>query len=565
MQNLIRLSTRRRVTIAMGAVTLVLFGLIALGDLKVNLLPELSYPTLTVRTEYPGAAPSEIENLVTKPVEEALGVVKNVLRSESVSRTGQSDVLLHFAWGTDMDMAGLDVREKLEVLQLPVDVTRPTLLRFDPSTDPVMRLTLAFDEAASTDEESLKRLRRYAEEQLQKLLEPVIGVAAVKISGGLEDEIQIEVDQQRLSSLGLTREQISERLRAENVNLSGGRLEEGTQRYLVRTINQFQSVEEIGDTIISSDFRGRPIYLRDVAEVTRGFKERQAVIRANGIEAVELAIYKEGDANTVQVAQAVKARIDDIQEQLPEGTSLQVIDDQSIFIERSVGEVVSAAIIGGLLAVLVLYLFLGEAWATFIISLAIPVSIMAAFFLMGQAGIGLNIMSLGGVALATGLLVDNAIVVLENIARHRQQGAAADEAAVQGTSEVATAVIASTLTTVAVFFPLGVRGRCGRTVVPRPGSDRHLCPADFAAGGTDPDPDALVPEKALPGVLCRRGTAAATRTPYPFRPGHACHALVQFRDHSGAAGGSVRAYLGGRRHLHALPAVALQMGDSEPV
>ena len=460
---LVEVATRRRVAISMGAVTLVLFGLIALQDLKVNLLPDLSYPTLTVRTEYRGAAPEEIETLLTRPVEESVGVVRNVRTVKSVSRAGQSDVILEFAWGTDMDRAGLDVREKLEVLQLPLEASRPLLLRFNPATDPIMRLALTLDEEQrSSDEASLKLLRRYADEEIKKLLEPVEGVAAVKISGGLEDEIQIDIDQRKMAQLRLSLEDLTTRLAAENVNVSAGRLEEGTQRYLVRTINQFRSVEEFGGLIVSPG-GGRPVYLRDIAEVRSGFSEREAIIRMNGREAVEIAIYKEGDANTVHVAGGVRERVAELQDELPVGVGIETVDDQSVFIGRAIGEVVNAAILGGLLAVLVIFLFLRNVWFTLTIALSIPVSIIATFFLMGQAGISLNIMSLGGIALATGLLVDNGIVVLENISRYRAQGESLVKAAIHGASEVGGAVIASTLTTIAVFLPLAfVEGVAGQ-------------------------------------------------------------------------------------------------------
>ena len=472
---LVEVATRRRVAISMGAVTLVLFGLIALKDLKVNLLPDLSYPTLTVRTEYRGAAPEEIETLLTRPVEESVGVVKNVLSVKSVSRAGQSDVILEFAWGTDMDRAGLDVREKLEVLQLPLESSRPLLLRFNPATDPIMRFGLVTTRefagestqehegaAAQSDEASLKTLRRYADEEIRKRLEPVEGVAAVKISGGLEDEIQIEIDQRKMAQLNLSLDELSARLASENVNVSAGRLEEGTQRYLVRTINQFRSVEEFGNLIVAPG-EGRPVYLRDIANVRAGYSEREAIIRMNGQEAVEVAIYKEGDANTVSVAKGINQRLEAISDDLPQGMSMEVVDNQSIFIERAISEVVIAAVLGGLLAVLVIFVFLRNIWFTFTIALSIPVSIIATFFFMGQAGISLNIMSLGGIALATGLLVDNAIVVLENISRYRAEGEGLVNAAIKGASEVGGAVIAATLTTIAVFLPLAfVEGIAGQ-------------------------------------------------------------------------------------------------------
>ncbi len=468
---LVEIATRRHVAISMVAVTLVLFGLISLQRLQVNLLPDLSYPTLTVRTEYQGSAPEEIETLLTRPVEEAVGVVKNVIGVKSVSRTGQSDVILEFAWGTDMDRASLEVREKLEIMQLPLEVKRPILLRFNPATDPIMRYGLVLGksdgseakvQASLDDEVTLKALRRFADEEIKKNLEPVEGVAAVKISGGLEDEIQIEIDQSKMAQLNLSLSTLVDRLAEENVNVSAGRLEEGTQRYLVRTINQFASVEEFANLIVAPG-QSRPIYLRDIARVHAGYSEREAIIRINGREAVEIAIYKEGDANTVNVSESIRARVAAQEEQMPSGMQMQLVDDQSVFIDQAISEVISAAVIGGLLAVLVIFVFLRNWWFTLTIGISIPISIIATFFLMGQSGITLNIMSLGGIALAAGLLVDNAIVVLENITRYRQAGEGLVSAARKGASEVGGAVIASTLTTVAVFLPLAfVQGIAGQ-------------------------------------------------------------------------------------------------------
>ncbi len=240
---LVDFATRRRVTIVMCMVAIALFGFVSLARLKVNLLPDLSYPTLTVRTELVGAAPLEIENLITRPVEEAVGIIRNVRQVRSVSRSGQSDVTLEFVWGTDMDLAGIEVREKLDLLQLPLEAKRPLLLRFDPSTEPVLRFALLEKTEADSavpvnSEERLKFLRRFAEDRLKPDLEAVPGSAAVKVSGGYEDEIQVFVDQQKLAQLGLSIETVASRLRAENVNLSGGRLEQGTQRFLVRTLER---------------------------------------------------------------------------------------------------------------------------------------------------------------------------------------------------------------------------------------------------------------------------------------------------------------------------------------
>lgn len=469
MRRIIEIATERRVTIVMFTVAILLFGLVSLSRLSVNLLPELSYPTVTIRTELPGAAPVEIENLLTKPIEEAVGVIRNVRTVRSISRSGQSDVTLEFLWGTDMDIAGVDVREKVDIIELPLEASRPLLLRFDPSSEPILRLGLMRKEEAQAAEATvtarLKALRRLAEDRLKNDLEAEEGTAAVKVSGGLEDEIEIRADQQKLSQLGISVEQIAERIRAENVNLSGGRLEEGSQRFLVRTINEFQSVDEFADAIVAN-VAGRPVYLRDVATVTRGYKEREAITRVNGRESVELAIYKEGDANTVQVARRIDARLDRIRETLPEELELVTTYDQSSFISAAISQVTSAAIFGGVLAVMVLYGFLRDARATTIIALAIPVSVVGTFLLMYSNDVSLNIMSLGGVALAVGMLVDNAIVVLENIVRKKEQGQGPLEASRNGTAEVAGAVVAATLTTIAVFFPMvfisGIAGQLFR-------------------------------------------------------------------------------------------------------
>ncbi|MGV8942194.1 MAG: efflux RND transporter permease subunit [Lysobacter sp.] len=507
--NLVEFATRRRVTVAMVTISFLLFGLIALGNLKVNLLPDLSYPTLTVRTEYIGAAPTEIETLITEPVEEAVGVVKGLRKLKSVSRTGQSDVVLEFAWGTDMDKAGLEVRDKMESLQLPLEAKPPVLLRFNPSTEPIIRVALS-SKAEGDEMRQLAILRRYADDDLKKKLEPVLGVAAVKVGGGLEDEIQVLVDQQKLAQLNLPISTVTQRLGQENINISGGRLEEGSQRYLVRTVNQFSTVDQIREMLVTTSSGGndaaadaamqmarvaaatgsadamaaaasvqstsssssstvaggKTVRLKDIADVVQGHKEREAIIRLDGREAVELAIYKEGDANTVATADAIHARLEEIKKQVPPDIELTVIDDQSTFIRKAISDVKMDAVIGGLLAILVIFLFLRDGWSTFVIGLSLPISIITTFFFMGQLGLSLNVMSLGGLALATGLVVDDSIVVLESIAKARERGLGILQAAIVGTGEVSMAVVASTLTTVAVFLPLvfveGIAGQLFR-------------------------------------------------------------------------------------------------------
>lgn len=456
--NLIQLSTRRPVAISMMALAVLLFGLVSLSRLAVTLLPDLNYPTLTVRTELPGAAPTEVETLLSKPIEEAVGIIRGVRQVRSVSRPGQSDVTLEFNWSTQMDYAVLDVREKLDTLELPDDAKRPVVLRFDPSEDPIVRVGLAFKPAEDgvarpPNESRLKRLRRVAEDLIQKPMEGVDGVAAVKISGGLEDEVQVLVDLRKMASLNLSLQEIGARLSAENANISGGRIDQGTASYLVRTLNQFQNLDEIRDIILSAR-ADRPVYVKDVAEVRNGYKEREAIIRIDGEEAVEIALYKEGDGNTVDIAERALGRLEVLRKSLPESLELKTLYDQSIFIKQSIDGVANAALLGGILAIFVLYLFLRDAWTTAIVSIAIPVSVIATFMLMYGNGLSLNIMSLGGIALAIGMLVDNAIVVLENIASKREQGLAPIDAAETGAREMAGAVTASTLTTIAVFFPM---------------------------------------------------------------------------------------------------------------
>jgi len=455
--SIVDIAVKRPVAIAMFTLAILLFGMVSLGRLSVNLLPELAYPTLTIRTDYTGAAPAEVEQLVSKPIEETIGTVKGVRSVKSVSRPGQSDVVLEFAWGTEMDFASLEVREKLDVLQLPLDVEKPRLLRFNPSLDPILRYGLSLsaqDSANQTD--AMKRLRVYAEEQIKRKLESIEGVASVKIGGALENEIQVLADQRRMSQLNISVNDIIKRLKEENINTAGGRIDNGNQAFLVRTLNQFTHLDEIGQMYIANR-NGTSIQLKDVATVTNTYKERDAISRFNGLEGAEVAVYKEGDANSVDVARQVSLALEQITEQLPDQYTLDKVYDQSEFIKQAIDDVKSSAVIGGILAMLVLYLFLRDFWPTFIISVSIPLSVIATFNMMYGNDISLNIMSLGGIALAVGLLVDNSIVVLENIDKHKKAGkglVSAAQAAAAGTKEVSTAILASTLTTLAVFVPL---------------------------------------------------------------------------------------------------------------
>ena len=447
--SVIATSVKRPVTVWMFMLAIILFGMVGFSRLAVKLLPDLSYPTLTVRTLYDGAAPVEVEQLISKPIEESVGVVKGLRKVSSVSRAGMSDVVLEFEWGTDMDLASLDTREKLDTIELPLDVQKPLLLRFNPNLDPIMRLALSVPDAS---DEKLKQMRTYGEEELKRRFEALSGVASVRLSGGLEQEVHIQLDQDKLAQLNLNAEIIRSRIAAENLNLSAGKVVQGNKEYLVRTLNQFNNLNELGQVIVYRDAQ-KLVRLFEVAEIKDAFKERSDVTRIGNQESIELAIYKEGDSNTVSVAKRLKQEIGNLNNN-PNLGEVKLIYDQSEFIESAINEVTSAALIGSLLAMLVIYLFLRDIVPTLIISISIPLSVIATFNMMFFSGISLNIMSLGGIALAVGLLVDNAIVVLENIDRCKAQGMTRVQAAITGTKQVSGAIFASTLTTLAVFVPL---------------------------------------------------------------------------------------------------------------
>ncbi len=455
-----RFAIARPVTVSMFFVAVVLFGVVSLDRLALNLLPEISYPSLTIQTDYEDAAPEEIESLVTRPIEEGVGVVPGLRRLSSVSRPGQSEVVLEFAWDSEMDFAAMDVREKLDLVQLPRDVKKPVILRFDPSFDPIMRLQLHADI-------SLVRLRTIADRDVKKRLESVEGVAAVKIVGGREEQIRIELDEKKLAELGVPITEVTDTLRQEDLNQASGSLYDLDANYLVRMLNEFRTVDEIREIVIR-DTEGRRIVLGDIASVWRGERERSVIARYDGSESVEMALYKEGDANTVTVAAAIKQRLGALkgEKTFPKGVEHAIVFNQADFISQSVANVLNAAVIGGALAIVILFAFLRDLRSTLIIGLSIPISIMATFAAMYQTGLTLNIMSLGGVALGVGMLVDNSIVVLESIHRHRSLGGSLAEQVYRGTSEVGGAVTASTLTTIAVFAPLvfveGIAGQLFR-------------------------------------------------------------------------------------------------------
>ena len=469
MKAIVETAVRRKVTVIMVTIAVMVFGVISLMRLKTNLLPELTYPSVTIKTEYLQAAPSEVESLITKPLEEALGIVKNIRRISSTSSTGISEILLEFNWGTDIDLAIMDIREKTDAVELPFKAKRPIVLRFDPSFEPVIRIgAVAVDEKSRGQQdfqETLSRLRLFSEESVKKSIDTVAGVAAVKVSGGLKTNIQVQLDQQKLARHNLTLEAINSQISSENIDTSGGILKEGDLQFLLKSVNRFKTIDDIEKIVISNQ-DGIPVLLKDISLVRKGFKKQKAITRLNGEEAVEIAVYKEGDANIVAVATSVLSAIEQIEKTLPADIRLEVLSNQAIFIQNAVSDVMVTGIIGGILAVIILYTFLKNLWATIIISFSIPVSVIATFNLMYGNNVTLNIMSLGGITLGIGMLLDNSIVVLENVHRHLEKGVDAVLAATKGAGEVISAVTASTLTTIAVFFPMvfveGIAGQLFR-------------------------------------------------------------------------------------------------------
>ena len=475
--------TDRPVAVLMIIVAIAVFGFVSFGKLPVDLLPEISYPTLTVRTTYKGAAPADVEDRVSVRLQEALSTLPNLVRATSISRAETSDVLLEFDWGTSMTFAVQDVRDKLDGVFLPAGTERPLILRYDPNLDPILRIGLTSvdgdDEAGRTEE--LIHLRWLAEKRIKRELESIPGVAAVAVRGGLEEEIKVRVDPFKMAAQNLDPAALAARLAAENINASGGLIREGSTEYLVRTQNEFRDLEEIAN--LALERRGAAtIRIRDVASVERTYAEREVSSRIGGRESVEIAVYREAGANIVALATQVKDRVLGTEgqqraakEQESRGQSgawgerektdflahryrkearMELLSDQSTFIRAAVDDVKSSAVIGSILAVVVILAFLRQLVPTFIIAVSIPISVVVTFAPMYVGDVSLNIMSLGGLALGVGMLVDNAIVVLESITRCREEGDSLRNAAVRGVREVAGAITASTLTTVAVFAPI---------------------------------------------------------------------------------------------------------------
>ena len=462
----------------MIAIATAVFGLVSYERLPLNLMPDMAYPTITVRTEVEGYAPEEVEVQISQRIEESLATTPGLVELESRSRAGMSDVVLQFSWGTEMNRAAQSVREQLQTTFLPDDADKPLILRYDPNLDPVMRIALAQSSSAHQGGLDLLAIRHVAENQIKRRLEAMDGVASVRVRGGLEREVQVEVREDWMQARGITIEQVVSTLREENVNLPGGAILEGDHEYLVRTVGELLSTTEISEVSIRrSD--GIRVPLSEIATISESHKDREVVSRLDGQEAVELEIFKAADANIVRLSEQIRERLGiveqtprrsgmprgppTIKERLPSEIDMVILEDQAEFIEASVSNLRSTALLGGILAIVILFLFLQDGRATAIIATAIPMSIICTFAPMYLGGVSLNLMSLGGLALGIGMLVDNAVVVLENIHAHRERGEDRISAAVQGTRDVAAAVVASTLTTVCVFLPItfveGVAGQ----------------------------------------------------------------------------------------------------------
>lgn len=446
-------------------------GVLSFARLPIDLLPDVAFPTLSVWTTYSDAAPPEVERFITEPVEQEVSQVPGVRRVTSRSREGGSLVTLQFYWGTDMEFAALNVRERLDDLRdlLPRSVDRPVILRSDPGSDPI--LTLAVSGASPAE------LLELSKDVFARRLEQQDGVALAAISGGREREIQVLLDPALLTLHRVTVVQVTEALDRANYQAPGGSVRRGRFRYSLRTLGQFTEVDQLRDVVVARPAGGTTVRLSEVAEVRDGFAELQTAARYNGVPAVGLQIFKESGSNTVRVAERVEVVLDELRAEFP-SLGFEIATSQAEFIREAIVNVVQALIVGGILAFLVLFLFLRDPRYPVAVGLAIPISILAAFSLCYLFDVSLNVMSLGGLALGVGMLVDNSIVVLENVFRHRDEGGATAPAqepgevveprdaaafsAAEGSREVAGAITASTLTTIAVFGPvLYVRGVAG--------------------------------------------------------------------------------------------------------
>lgn len=450
----------------------IIFGTVSLMLLPQELFPQIVYPQLTVVTPYANAAPEEIETLITKPIEEAVGTVAGVKKITSVSKEGLSMVIAEFGWNQNINFAALGMREKIDLIKerLPRDAEEPIVLPYNPYDRPILILSVT-----SSSERSPVSLRDITRKMIKDEVEKVEGVASATISGGLEREIQVDIDQDKLEARQIPIMDVSKAVSNANLNYPAGTIKESFYEYLIRTLGEFEKVSDINEIglqqgisdeeLYRQDTSGqvakgqisrdkRLIYLKDVATVTDGIKERTSYSRYNENENISISIQKQALGNTVKIISRVKKKIVDLKSDLPKDINIAIVYDQSTFIKSSINGVWDAAWQGSLLVLVVLFYFLRNIWSALIVTFTIPISVMATFSLMYFSGISINMMSLGGIAFGVGSLVDAAIVVIENIFTHREKGLDPKEAAIIGAEEVAIAVAGSVLTTVVVFLPL---------------------------------------------------------------------------------------------------------------
>jgi HAE1 family hydrophobic/amphiphilic exporter-1 len=448
-----RIAIQRPVTMFMLSGVIILLGLLSLMRLPVDLMPDVSYPSLTVRVGYAGVGPLEIEELITRPIEQAMSAVAGLERLESTSAEGSSRVTLNFAWGTDLNEAADDVRNRLDRVRgrLPLEAEAPIMFKFDANTFPIMGVGVEAVAAAGGELDRVT-LREMAEHDLSPRLERVPGVASVSVEGGLRRQIHVELSKEKVRALDLPVDRIIGLLRSENQNIPVGEIDEGDTTYLVRSQGQFENLDEIREMVVMTR-QGVPVYLKDIAEVKDSTEDLRSFTRINGKPGVRMRVTKQSGKNTVEIADAVRVEIDRINREMP-GLRLGVLDDSSIFIKRSIDAVKEHAMIGAFLVVLIIFLFLRDVRSTVIICTSIPISVVGTFALLYFAGYTLNTMTFGGLALGIGMIVDASIVVLENTFRHMEHGKDRMQASIDASEEVWSAILASTLTHIAVFVPL---------------------------------------------------------------------------------------------------------------
>jgi hydrophobic/amphiphilic exporter-1 (mainly G- bacteria), HAE1 family len=442
------LSIRRAVTFAMIYVFVVGFGLFGLARLKIDLYPDVSFPVIAIITSYTGVAPADMETLVTKPIEEAVASVENIKHIRSQSKLGASLVLAEFDWGIDLDTSEKDIRNNIDFIReyLPAEATEPLIVAFDPQKMPILFMSVSGPMGPA-------ELRELSERKIKPALERIVGVASAETAGGLERQIQVRIDPAKLHAQGIALDTIISSLRRENLQIPAGKIDEGETEFSIRTLSEYSSIEQISDTVIG--YRDdTPIYIRNVAQVKDAYEELTRIVRNNRKPGILLIVSKNSAANTVQVADRVTEELPEIVRGLPEGVKIGIIFNQADFIKQAISNLSTTAIQAFFLAGLVLLFFLHNIRASIIVALTIPISIIVTFAVLDLAGLTLNMMSMAGLALAVGLLVDNSIVVLENIFRHVSSGGDVIQDSDRGTSEVAMAIIASTLTTISVFFPV---------------------------------------------------------------------------------------------------------------